>query len=109
MRIVVRMAGILGARELVPITSSHIDGCLYHGDGGVEFAERLVELGGRVAVPATLNVGALDLCTGAGARRGRPARWPAAQMGYQGWGHADVDPARRNQQGTGRAGEHTDL
>lgn len=61
MRIVVRMAGILGARELVPVTSSHIDGCLYHGDGGVEFAERLVALGGRVAVPATLNVGALDL------------------------------------------------
>ena len=61
MRIVVRMGEILGARELVEITSSHIDGCLYHGDGGVEFAERLVELGGRVAVPSTLNVGALDL------------------------------------------------
>ena len=61
MGIVVRMAEILGARELIEITSSHIDGCLYHGDGGVEFAERLVELGGRVAVPATLNVGALDL------------------------------------------------
>ncbi len=61
MRIVVRMGEILGARELVEITSSHIDGCLYHGDGGVEFAERLVELGGRVSVPATLNVGALDL------------------------------------------------
>ena len=61
MRIVVRMAGILGARELVEIASAHIDGCLYHGDGGVEFGERLVELGGRVAVPATLNVGALDL------------------------------------------------
>ena len=27
----------------------------------MEFAERLVELGGRVSVPATLNVGALDL------------------------------------------------
>ena len=61
MRIVVRMAGILGASDLVAVASSHIDGCLYHGDGGVEFAERLVELGGRVAVPATLNVGALDL------------------------------------------------
>ncbi|MDE2795499.1 MAG: aconitase X catalytic domain-containing protein [Gemmatimonadota bacterium] len=61
MRIVVRMGEILGARELVEITSAHIDGCLYHGDGGVEFAERLVELGGRVSVPATLNVGALDL------------------------------------------------
>lgn len=60
-RIVVRMGEILGARELVEITSSHIDGCLYHGDGGVEFAERLVDLDARVAVPATLNVGALDL------------------------------------------------
>ena len=61
MGIVVRMGEILGARELVEIASSHIDGCLYHGDGGVEFAERLVDLGGAVAVPATLNVGALDL------------------------------------------------
>lgn len=61
MRIVVRMSEILGARQLVEIASAHIDGCLYHGDGGAEFAERLVELGGRTAVPATLNVGALDL------------------------------------------------
>ncbi len=61
MRIVVRMGAILGARELVPVASAHIDGCLYHGDGGVEFAERLVSLGGSVSVPTTLNVGALDL------------------------------------------------
>lgn len=61
MRIVVRMGEILGARRLVEIASAHIDGCLHHGDGGTEFAERLVELGGRTAVPATLNVGALDL------------------------------------------------
>lgn len=61
MRIVVRMGEILGARELVEIASAHIDGCLHHGDGGTEFAERLVEMDGRTAVPATLNVGALDL------------------------------------------------
>lgn len=61
MRIVVEMAGLLGAERLVPIGSAHIDGCLYHGDGGVEFAQRLVEDGARVAVPTTLNVGALDL------------------------------------------------
>jgi predicted aconitase len=63
MRIVADMGQIMGARELVAITSAHIDGCLYHGDGGVEFAERLVDLGGRVRVPTTLNVGALDLLT----------------------------------------------
>lgn len=61
MRIVVEAARLLGADRLVPITSAHIDGCLYHGDGGVEFAERLVSLEARVAVPTTLNVGALDL------------------------------------------------
>ena len=61
MRIVVAAADLLGASRLVEISSAHIDGCLLHGDGGVEFAEALVRGGGRVAVPTTLNVGALDL------------------------------------------------
>lgn len=61
MRVVVSAAELLGAERLVEIASAHIDGCLYHGDGGVEFAERLVEGDGRVAVKTTLNVGALDL------------------------------------------------
>ena len=61
MRIVAETGRIMGADRLVPIASAHIDGCLYHGDSGVEFAERLVGLGGRTTVPATLNVGALDL------------------------------------------------
>src|SRR5260370_13612862 len=54
-------AAMLGAGRLVAVTSSHVDGCLYHGDSGVHFAERLAADGGRVAVPTTLNVGALDL------------------------------------------------
>lgn len=61
MRIVADTARLLGAARLVPIVSAHIDGCLYHGDSGTHFAERLVEGGGAVAVPTTLNVGALDL------------------------------------------------
>ncbi len=61
MRIVVEAATLLGARRLVPITSAHIDGCLYHGDSGGYFVERLASLGGRVTVPTSLNVGALDL------------------------------------------------
>lgn len=60
-RVVVAAAELLGAESLVEISSAHIDGCLHHGDGGVEFAEALVRGGGRVAVPTTLNVGALDL------------------------------------------------
>jgi predicted aconitase len=61
MRIVAETARMLGAARLVPIASAHIDGCLYHGDSGTLFAERLVEGGVAVAVPTTLNVGALDL------------------------------------------------
>ena len=60
-RIVAEAARLMGAASLVPVESAHIDGCLYHGDSGVHFAERLVELGGKVAVPTTLNVGAPDL------------------------------------------------
>ncbi|MBV8410568.1 MAG: aconitase X catalytic domain-containing protein [Alphaproteobacteria bacterium] len=61
LRIVADTARMLGANRLVPIASAHIDGCLYHGDSGTLFAERLVAEGGAVAVPTTLNVGALDL------------------------------------------------
>jgi predicted aconitase len=61
MRIVVEMAGVMGADRLIDITSAHVDGCLYHGRAGLDFAQRLVAGGGRVAVSSTLNVGYLDL------------------------------------------------
>ncbi|MCW5748406.1 MAG: aconitase X catalytic domain-containing protein [Alphaproteobacteria bacterium] len=61
LRIVAETARMLGAERLVPIVSAHIDGCLYHGDSGTLFAERLVAGEGAVRVPTTLNVGALDL------------------------------------------------
>jgi hypothetical protein len=61
MRIVAETGRLLGADRLIPVASAHIDGCLYHGDAGVMFAERLVALGAKVRVPSTLNVGALDL------------------------------------------------
>ena len=61
MRIVTRMAEVAGARRLIDVTSAHVDGCLYHGEAGLDFAERLVAEGARVSVPTTLNVGSLDL------------------------------------------------
>lgn len=61
MEIVVGAAQMLGANSLTPIASSHIDGCLYHGDSGVLFSERLAESGAKVSVPTTTNVGALNL------------------------------------------------
>jgi predicted aconitase len=61
MRLVVRLAEAQGAPGLIDITSAHIDSCLFHGLAGLDFAERLVELGARIGVPATLNVTSLDL------------------------------------------------
>ncbi len=60
MRILVRIAPLFGATSLMPISRAHIDGCIYEGDAGVEFAERLATGGGKVAVPTSLNVISLD-------------------------------------------------
>jgi hypothetical protein len=49
------------APGLLDITAAHIDGGLYHGRAGLDFALMLVEGGGHVAVPTTLNVSSLDL------------------------------------------------
>jgi predicted aconitase len=61
MRIVTGLGRVRGATRLVEIGSAHIDGCLFHGQAGLDFATRLLELGARVTVPTTLNVGSLDL------------------------------------------------
>ncbi|NKB50762.1 MAG: DUF521 domain-containing protein [Rhizobiaceae bacterium] len=61
MELVTESARMLGADRLVEIHSSHIDGCLYHGDSGALYCEKLAEQGARVKVPATTNVGALNL------------------------------------------------
>ncbi len=61
MRLVVRAAEALRAERLIPITSAHVDSCLYHGEATIDFVERLVNTGAQVSVPTTLNVGALDL------------------------------------------------
>ncbi len=60
MSIMVRMAGVYGAVELLDISAAHIDSTIYIGRAGLEFAERLATLGARVAVPSTVNVSGLD-------------------------------------------------
>jgi len=60
MTILVRMAKISGASELLDITGAHIDSTIYIGDAGLEFAERLADLGAKVAVPTSLNVSGVD-------------------------------------------------
>ena len=60
MSILVRMAQVADAKELLDITNAHIDSTVYIGDAGLEFAERLAGLGAKVSVPTTLNVSGLD-------------------------------------------------
>jgi predicted aconitase len=60
MSILVQMAEVYGATELMDITAAHIDSTIYIGEAGLEFAERLASLGARVVVPSTLNVSGLD-------------------------------------------------
>ena len=61
MSIVTRMAEVYGAEELIDISQTHIDACGFVSQSGLEFADRLVELGAKVAVPSTLNMVPLDL------------------------------------------------
>jgi predicted aconitase len=61
MQILVAFSEAVGAPSLLDISRAHIDGCLYHGQVSLDFVERLVATGGRVRVPTSLNVGAIDL------------------------------------------------
>ncbi len=61
MTVVTKTAIQMGATRLLDISSAHIDSCLFHGIAGLDFARRLLAGGAKTAVPATLNVGALDL------------------------------------------------
>src|ERR1700674_928582 len=61
MEIVTNYGRAMGASRLMEITRAHIDSCLFHGQSGLDFAERLLYGGAQVRVPPTLNVGAVDL------------------------------------------------
>jgi predicted aconitase len=60
MSIILRMAQFHHAERLLDITQAHIDSSIYMGDAGLEFAEKLADLGAQVVVPTTLNVSAVD-------------------------------------------------
>src|SRR5258707_1192726 len=62
MSILVRMAAVYGASELMDVSQAHIDSTIYLGDATLEFAERLASLGARVVVPTSLNVSGVDEC-----------------------------------------------
>ena len=61
MELLIAVAESEEAPALLDISAAHIDGGLYHGEAGLDFARDLVEGGGRVVVPTTMNVSSLDL------------------------------------------------
>ncbi|TBV00590.1 cis-3-hydroxy-L-proline dehydratase [Phytopseudomonas dryadis] len=60
MQLVLRMAELQGARELLDVSQAHIDGCIYTGPASLRFAEQLVAWGAKVRVPTTLNSISVD-------------------------------------------------
>lgn len=61
MGILVDLGDAIGAPEMVPISHVHTDSGFYFGDAGLEFVEHLAALGGKVAVPTSMNNTSFDI------------------------------------------------
>lgn len=61
MSVLVELAENTGVEEMVSISAIHDDSAWYEGLAGLEFAEHLVEVGGKFVVPASLNACLMDL------------------------------------------------
>jgi predicted aconitase len=61
MSVITRMAKAVGASRLISIEQAHLDACALMSDSSLEFIQHIVENGGRVRVPTTLNMVSLDL------------------------------------------------
>ncbi len=63
MEVLVELAKSYGANKFIDIKQAHIDGCLFSttGEAGLEFAEKLATMGGKVRVPTTINVTSRDI------------------------------------------------
>jgi len=59
--VLVDLGQLFGAKELMRVSQVHIDATLYMVEAGLEFAEKMVDLGAKVAVPTSLNPSAIDL------------------------------------------------
>jgi predicted aconitase len=59
--VLVELGALFGAKKLMRVSQVHIDATLYMVDAGLEFAEKMADLGGEVAVPTSLNPSSIDL------------------------------------------------
>ena len=54
------MAVLQGARALIDVSRVHIDGCIYHSEANLRFAQTMAEMGAQVRVPTTMNAISVD-------------------------------------------------
>ncbi|KAF5585096.1 DUF521 domain-containing protein [Fusarium pseudocircinatum] len=54
MKILARVADMMGAHEMIDVSQAHLDGAWY-GPGSLAFAKKLRDLGGRFRIPSTIN------------------------------------------------------
>lgn len=59
--VLVDLGELFGAKKLMKVSQVHIDAILYMVDAGLEFAEKMADLGGVAAVPTSLNPSSIDL------------------------------------------------
>ncbi|MEM7377317.1 MAG: aconitase family protein [Pseudomonadota bacterium] len=60
MQVLCDVAAIQGASALLDVSRAHIDGCIYASPANLIFAERLADMGARVAIPTTMNAISVD-------------------------------------------------
>lgn len=60
MEVICAMATLQGATTLVDVSQGHIDGCILANTANLRFAEKMAEMGGRVAIPTTINAISVD-------------------------------------------------
>lgn len=60
MKIILRIAEIQKAEELIDISHVHIGGSLYTGEYSLKVIEKIQENGGKVVVPTTINAISID-------------------------------------------------
>ena len=61
MKLITAVAESEAAPHLIEIEGAHIDGCLFHGQSGIDLASALARGGAKVRVPTTLNVASIDM------------------------------------------------
>ena len=58
--ILLKFAELQGASQFIDVSQAHIDACIYTGPSGVEFAQKLLDLGAKFTITTTLNSISID-------------------------------------------------